>query len=579
MLKFFSRDARMKPINKPLPEQTHTMLTQINIRNFAIAKQLELELKPGMTVITGATGAGKSITLDALNLVLGDRADSNLVRHQAERADISASFDIRKLPKVGQWLKERDLQPGEEGECILRRVISQQGRSRAYINGHNVTLQELKQLGEQLLDIHGQHAHQSLLKKDQHRLLLDSYAGLNELTQKTARHFKTWQQQTQKLEQLQQSNSANYAQVQLLTYQLEELNELDLNLDELNTLEAQQTQLANAEANLQHSHQALNLCDDEQDNGIKSQLQQIQQQLQNIKAASPFLDEATELFSSAYIQVDEAQSSLQSFIDSFEADPGKLQEIETRLDHIYTIARKHKVEARQLPELQQQLNEELASLHISDEDLAELEQAARKSQHHYEEHAAKLSKKRQKAARELKKQVEQQLTALDMPHCQFEVALTSEPQAGKYGLETPEFLIAPNPGQATQSLIKIASGGELSRISLAIQVVTASTSSTPVIAFDEVDVGIGGGTAEVVGKLLRQLGEHSQVLCVTHQPQVASQGHHHWRVSKHNNADGTSTEVEQLHTPQRVDEIARMLGGIEITNKTRDHAEEMLANS
>jgi DNA repair protein RecN (Recombination protein N) len=560
-----------------LAEILRIVLNQLTIDNFTIASHVELEFLPGMTAITGETGAGKSISLDALALTLGDRADSKAVRHGAERAEINAIFDLGKLPAARQWLEQRDLE--RDMECILRRVITREGRSRAYINGQPATLQDLKTLGEMLIDIHSQHEHQSLLKKETHRALLDAYANAGELALGVQKQSKKWHETRQTLNRLTTKSQEQTAHAQLLSYQLEEFATLNLGENELEELELEQKLLANADHIIINSQQVMNLLSDGESGGIIETLSHAANLLNSISGQGKHLDEASQLLTSAHIQADEARQELQSHIDSFEANPERLAEVESRLSEIYQIARKHKVAPEQLTLTHQALAQELEELLGCDEKIASLQLELDELTSQYQQLALSLSKKRHSATKKLTKAVTEQLKALGMNNCQFEVALTARQQhdCPTHGLESVEFLIATNVGQPAQPLAKIASGGELSRISLAIQVVTAKTSTIPTLIFDEVDVGIGGGTAEVVGNLLRQLGKSGQVICVTHQPQVAAKANQHFRVSKLVQKGQTLTRVETLQNTDKVDEIARMLGGLEITERTIAHAREMLA--
>lgn len=555
------------------------MLTHLSIQNYTVAEQLELEISPGMTVISGETGAGKSISLDALALTLGDRADSKAVRPGAERADIHASFDLSALPEARAWLQANDLDQPDDDDCLLRRVITTDGRSRAYINGHPTTLANLKVLGEMLIDIHSQHEHQSLLVKSTHRQLLDDFAGCSEQVAQLNRLHEQWADTQKTLNHLQLASEEAHARVQLIAYQVSELDELALGDSELSELESQQRQLANAEDVLLGTRKSLALCEGEDmEGGVLALLTQAQRSLADYIADNPRLNSAYEMLNSAFIQADEARDELQRHIDSFEADPERLEDIESRLSAIYAVARKHKVRPEQLAETHSQLRCELDELGNNDERIEQLQAAATAINAEYQQAAAKLSKKRQQASKKLTSAVVAQLARLGLSHCDFQVALRPREQQHPTlnGAEDIEFLISTISGQAPQPLIKVASGGELSRISLAIQVVTAQTSTIPTLVFDEVDVGIGGGTAEVVGNMLRELGERGQVICVTHQPQVASKGHQHLRVSKSLSDKKTTTVVEQLDAEGKVQEIARMLGGIEITERTLAHAREML---
>lgn len=553
------------------------MLLHLSINNFAIADHLEMEISRGMTVITGETGAGKSIMLDALGLALGDRADASIVRHGTDRADIHASFDISNIKEARQWLTDHELLDGDE--CLLRRVITKEGRSRAYINGRPATLQDLKTLGEMLIDIHSQHAHQSLLKKDQQRRLLDEFANLNPLTSELKELAKNYQQSFQRLSLLTENRSEQSARAQLLGYQVEELDNLALADGELESLEQEQKQLANGEQILQSSQHAIALCSEGELN-VVTILNQALRSLATIPAKSTALEEAEQLLNSALIQTEEASHELQHHIDAFELDPERLQFVESRLSSLYETARKHHIKPEQLPELQQSLQQELNSIAGSDEELEQLQQRVTALRSQYHQLAEKLSKKRRAAASKLQKQVEKQLEQLAMANCRFSIALTprADDKPHPHGSEEIAFLVSTNPGQQPQPLAKIASGGELSRISLAIQVITAKTSAIPTLVFDEVDVGIGGAIAEVVGNLLQELGERGQVLCVTHQAQVASKGHQHLYVSKTSNKHSVCTKLMELSEGKKIEEIARMLGGIAITDQSLAHAKEMLSH-
>lgn len=552
------------------------MLSHLSISNFTIAEQVELEFQHGMTVITGETGAGKSISLDALALALGDRADSKIVRQGTQKAEIHASFDITQLAQAKKWLQQKELDCDDE--CLLRRVITREGRSRAYINGKPSTLQDLSALGEMLIDIHSQHEHQSLLKKDTHRSLLDAYAGASALASQLQQASKDWQHCDQQLSTLRNNSEEQSARAQLLAYQAQELDELQLGDNELEALEQEQKNLANADKIIADSQLALTLLSNSEANGIIETLHRAEGLLADIADENKPLREAQQLLSSAKIHCDEALQELQHHIDSFEANPERLQEVENRLSSIYDIARKHNVSAQNLPQTHKALKEELSTLQGGDEKIIQLEEQLQKLGENYQKFAQALSKKRSSARKKLTKAVTEQLKLLGMNNCLFEIELDqNKPRPySPHGQETVEFLIATNPGQTPQALNKIASGGELSRISLAIQVVTAKTGAIPTLVFDEVDVGIGGGTAEVVGNLLRKLGEQTQVICVTHQAQVASKGNQHFMVSKQAEKNSTHTHVENLTAAGKIDEIARMLGGIEITERTLAHAKEML---
>ncbi|WPP44114.1 DNA repair protein RecN [Pseudomonas sp. AN-1] len=555
------------------------MLAHLSIRNYAIVEQLDLELRPGMSVITGETGAGKSIMLDALGLALGDRADSGVVRPGADKADILASFELGEIAEARQWLAERDLD--NDGPCILRRVITPEGRSRAYINGTPCPLGDLKSLGELLIDIHSQHEHQSLLKPDTHRRLLDAYAGAGELARQVQLAAQRWRQTRSELQRLSQSSEEQHARQQLLSYQLEELDNLALGAGELEALEQEQRTLGNAEMLLGACRQVIDICSENDGGSVLGSLRCSVQRLSAGQGQPAALEEAVALLASAQIQVEEAVSSLNRFIDHFDADPRRLQQVEERLDSIYSLARKHRVQPAELAELQQRLRDELAGLHAGDEAIERLGEELAAYARHYQERAGELSARRRDAAGRLAAAVETEMQRLGMPGGRFAIAL--QPQAGEepqpHGQEQVEFQVSANPGQPLKNIARVASGGELSRISLAIQVITAQTSRTPTLVFDEVDVGIGGPTAEVVGQLLRRLGERGQVITVTHLPQVAAQGHQHLFVHKQRGSDATRTAVAVLGPHQRIEEVARMLGGLDLTRESLAHARKMIASA
>ncbi|MCF6757954.1 DNA repair protein RecN [Pseudomonas balearica] len=555
------------------------MLVHLSVHNYAIVEHLDLELQRGMTVISGETGAGKSIMLDALGLALGDRADSSVVRQGADKADILASFDLADIPDAQAWLAARDLD--NDGPCILRRVITAEGRSRGYINGSPCPQGDLKALGELLIDIHSQHEHQSLLKPDTHRRLLDEYAGAQELARQVHLAAQRWKQTRQTLDRLSNAGDEQRARHQLLSYQLEELENLALGEHELEQLEQEHKNLANAGQLLGACQQVMELCSENDAGNVLSALTSSLQRLTAFQGQSGALAEAVNLLASAQIQVEEAVGELNRFIDHFDADPQRQQALEERLDAIYSLARKHRVQPAELPELQQRLLSELESLNADDEAVERLGEELEAYARHYLEKAEELSRVRQAAATCLGEAVEDEIQRLGMPGGRFSVVLkpVAPGENPPHGLELVEFLVSANPGQPPRALAKVASGGELSRISLAIQVITAQTSRTPTLVFDEVDVGIGGPTAEIVGQLLRRLGERGQVLTVTHLPQVAAQGHNHLFVHKARGVDETRTAVAELNGDARVEEIARMLGGVDLTEQSLAHARQMVSTA
>lgn len=555
------------------------MLVHLSVHNYAIVEHLDLELDAGMSVISGETGAGKSIMLDALGLCLGDRADSGVVRPGADKADILASFDLHDIPEARTWLAERDLD--NDGPCILRRVITAEGRSRGYINGSPCPQGDLKALGELLIDIHSQHEHQSLLKPDTHRRLLDEYAGSQELARQVQLAAQRWKQTKHELERVSSIGDEQRARHQLLSYQLEELDNLALGEDELDNLEQEHKNLTNAESLLSACRLVIEQCSENDAGNVLSALTSSLNRLSAFQGQPGALSEATNLLASAQIQVEEAVGELNRFLDHFDADPERLQQMEERLDAIYTLARKHRIQPTELGAMQQQLFEELESLNADDQAAERLSEELAAFERHYQEKAAELSTLRNNAASQLASAVELEMQNLGMPGGRFSIKLSanssSEPHPN--GLEQLEFLVSANPGQPLKALAKVASGGELSRISLAIQVITAQTSRVPTLVFDEVDVGIGGPTAEVVGQLLRRLGERGQVLTVTHLPQVAAQGHQHLFVHKVRESNATRTAVSKLSPAQRVEEIARMLGGMDLTEESLAHARQMVGSA
>ena len=553
------------------------MLTHLHIENFTLVDHLALDIHQGMTVITGETGAGKSILLGALGMAVGDRTHPDKVRIGTEKADISATFDISRLSSVAQWLKEQELlQDDVPHECLLRRLITKEGKSKAFINGHPVTLSQLRALGDQLIDIHSQHEHQSLLNKETHVRLIDDFAQHQPLADEVRHAFHEWQARTKLLQERRNNQEEVSARFQLLDYQVSELQQLALGEDELGELESEQRKLTQIESILHGSQQVYALCSDDEQ-GLRTHITRALQLLRQIPEKDKSLLNAEGLLESAAISIDEATHEIDFFLDTHHPDPERLIAVEDRLSAIYEIARKHRVRPEELPQTQAQLEQELAQLTHNGSSIEELEQSVQLAHRHYQKLAERLSLGRKKAARILEKAVNDQLIQLAMENAVFSIAL--HPLTNKCtssGLEEVEFLISTNLGQLPKPLAKIASGGELSRISLAIQVATAQTSTTPTLVFDEVDVGIGGATGEVVGKLLRELGTRGQVLCVTHLAQVASLGHHHLQVVKSSTQSTTASKLQCLSEEERVTEIARMMGGITLTEQTLAHAREML---
>lgn len=554
------------------------MLSELSIRNFATVESLQIEFKPGMSVITGETGAGKSVILGALSLSLGDRADKATVRSGAKKAELSAEFNIANIAPAQDWLHEHDLDHDESHTCILRRVITSDGRSKGYINGSPVTMASLKSLGEMLIDIHSQHEHQSLLHKATHLRMLDDFSVDKDLITKLRSTWKQWQQNHQQMQLLQTASEESSAQSQLLSYQLTELEEMGIGENEVEELDAEFKALNSADAIIGSIQTALDLCGENDEHSAASSISASLAALREIPAQDDKVKSITGLLENAEIQLSEAIAELRDFNDEFNADPQRLETINNRLSDLYSVARKHKINAKELPALVADLQAQLARFSNSDEELEQLKANDEMLRSQYLQIGSKVSSSRKKGAKTLAEQVNSQLANLGMPNASLTVSLTANEsdKPSQNGLETAEFLVTTNPGQHPAPLSKIASGGELSRISLAIQVITAQTTHTPILVFDEVDVGIGGGVAKVVGELLRDLGKTTQIFCVTHQAQVASQGHNHFFVSKTSGSDQTQTTIVELGATDTVKEIARMLGGDDFTDESLAHAKQLV---
>lgn len=551
------------------------MLLSLAIRDFVIVDRLELEFKPGFTVLTGETGAGKSILIDALALVLGERADAGVVRSGCERAELSAEFDAVKIPLLQTWLDESGL-VDDSGVCLMRRTIDASGRSRSFINGSAVTLQQLREAGEFLVDIHGQHAHQSLLKSAAQRELLDGYAGLNELAREVARLYRDWQGLRERRLAWEKDSAAAAAEQEQLEWQVRELQALDMGLDEWTELQAEHGRLAHSASLLENAQYAVELLS-EGDQALLSQLNGLIGRINKVVEFDTALSEPVAILDSAAAQMQEAVYGLRHYVQRLDMDPDRLRQIEQRLEQVHDMARKYRVTAEALPALLQESGTRLAELQQigSAEGLQRQETEAQAS---YLSSARELCLARRPAAQELGARVSEAMQQLAMEGGCFEVALHALAEGNAHGLEQVEFLVSSHSSLAPKPLAKVASGGELSRISLAIQVVTSKVAAVPTLVFDEVDVGIGGGVAEVVGKMLQGLGGERQVLCITHLPQVAALGHQHWQVSKSTEGGQVVSRIAVLGQQQRIEEVARMLGGVTITDTTRQHASEMLGN-
>ena len=554
------------------------MLTQLTINNFAIVRQLEIELAKGMSVITGETGAGKSIAIDALGLCLGQRIETSMVREGQERAEICATFFIEPTNPAYQWLQEQELQdPDNPSDCILRRVINADGRSKAFINSTPVSASQLKEIGQYLIHINGQHASQLLLKNDYQLQLVDTFAHHNDLLTQMREDYRAWKNLQTQVKNFQQKVAENEAKKQLLQYQVEELDEFALRPNEYLELEEDQRRLSNSEQLTQLSQSALQLLSENETVSIDSMLYRATQYIDELSELDPRYVSVQTMLNDALIQVQEATSEVQHLASHIEQDPMLLQEIEQRLGQALQLARKHNVKPEELVEWHQKLKAELTTLldfSESEERLILEEKAVFEKMQHT---AKQLHESRCQAAGKLAQQVTHSIKGLAMENAEFFIEVNSDlTKVAANGADNIVFTLRSNLGQQAQPLAKVASGGELSRISLAIQVLTSDQSAIPTLIFDEVDVGISGKTASVVGKLLRQLGDKCQVLCVTHLPQVACHGHHQFNVEKFTVDDKTETKMTALSQEERVPALARLLGGSEITDLALANAQEML---
>ena len=553
------------------------MLQTLTLRDFVIVDQLELDFSAGFTVLTGETGAGKSILLDALSLALGERADSSQIREGCQRAEISALFQIEAeaLTHFTKWLDEQGFPMGEESQSLLlKRTVESNGRSRAFINGSVATLAQLREAGDQLVDIHGQHAHQLLLKSGAQRELLDRHASLLPLALEVATAFKRLTDSRRKLTQAESAGQDIERERERLEWQLEELTELSPQEGEWIHIQSEHGRLANGAKILHGCQEAIDVLSDAE-NSVESSLSKARASITALSEHDPVLKEISEALNSAQIQLDEAVHGLSRYLQKADLDPKRLSQVEDRMQALHSASRKYRVEADALPALLLETDERLEALTAS-QNIEVLREKAKHEEATYLKLAKQLTQRRSKAAAELSNLVTEAMQRLSMAGGQLEIALSPLNEGGANGLEQIEFLVAGHAGSTPRSLAKVASGGELARISLAISVITSKASFTPTLIFDEVDAGIGGAVAETVGKLLRQLGQSHQILCVTHLPQVAAQGNHHLKVSKSQTANKTVSQVSPLSRVERVEEVARMLGGATITDTTRRHARELL---
>lgn len=557
------------------------MLVTLSIKNFAVVKQLAVNFEAGMTAITGETGAGKSIAIDALSLCLGERADAGSVRKDASKAEIVAHFNLSKHPLALSWLEEQELLEEEENTCFIRRVISREGRSKAFINGCPVSLQQLKQFGQYVIAIHGQNTHLQLLKEDYQRNLVDQYATHPDLLKDVSDTYRSWRQKQKVLKQLQEEAQMRADRHQLLNYQVQELDEFALEDGEFTELETEHRRLSNGQALLEQAQTSFyNLYENDEGNAL-SIIQNGLDRLVDLEAHDSALTPIIALLNDASIQVEEAARELRSYCDELEIDPLRLQQVETRYSKAMELARKHGVKPEALHEHHLSLSAEFAALSDDEDRLISLLNEVEKEKSHYLSACKALSESREKSAEKLAAAIQTQIRQMNMPHAVM--AITVSHQADRtpsaHGLDDIIFQVSTNPGQSVDKLEKVVSGGELSRIGLAIQVLTSDKQATPTMIFDEVDTGISGPTAAIVGALLRRLGNVSQVMCVTHLPQVAAQAHNQLFVTKYSDGNTTETQMLPLTRQDRIDELARLLAGDKVTESALANAKELLQSA
>jgi len=552
------------------------MLRLLSIRNFVLVDALDLELDPGFAVLTGETGAGKSILLDALGLLLGDRFEVRQIRPGADRAELAASFDVSAAPAVGAWLAEHALS-GDDGDVLVRRVLDAQGRSRAFVNGRPVTLAQLSALGEQLVDLHGQHAHQSLEHADEQRGLVDAFGGFTTLTREVGEAWREWRTAAERRDAARHDAQATANEREFLASRKRELATLAVTESEWAELNAVHARLANASQLIDAATHGDELLS-EGDEAVGVKLAQLGQRLARAVEHDPALADIAGLVESARIQLDETARTLRDYRRRLDLDPAELRRVEDRIASIHDVARKHRVRPETLPGLLAETEARLGVLDAS-MDADRLAREADQAEARFRALADALSKKRRFAASELSHRASEAMQALAMVGGRLEIALVPLSTPASFGVEQVEFRVASHAKQAPGPLSRVASGGELSRIALAIQVVTSEVGHVPTLVFDEVDAGIGGAVAATVGKLMQSLGTRRQVLCVTHLPQVAAFADAHYRVTKAGDGTVVTSAVTELDRTARIEELARMLGGSEITAKTRAHAKELYAQS
>jgi len=565
------------------------MLLQLNIQNFAIVRSLDIDWQSGMTTITGETGAGKSIAIDALGLCLGDRATTNVVRPNCKKADLAATFETKKNKQAKAWLKQHDLVSEHDSECILRRVISAEGRSKSYINGCQVPLVQLKEIGQLLINIHGQHDHQLIVKANQQCRLLDNYANHPTLLSEVKHYAQQWNKLNKELELLQKSKQQREAEQQLIQYQVSELDEFSLQPDEFSTLEQDYKRHSNAQDLLDATLTSLQTLSENENFNILNALRECSENISSIARVDNQLNDVATILSDALIQLDEANTDLSHYYQQLELDPQSYAIIEERYSTALQLAKKHQLSPENLVTFHSELKQQLASISHDETRINTIIEELEQTKLHFRESAAALSRSRENSAKSLSKLISKSMQELNMPHGQFHINVDSNKVTtgsndnhkeiiNTNGVDTISFQVSINPGQALEAMHKVASGGELSRISLAMQVILADKVITPTLIFDEVDVGISGPTAAMVGKKLQQLSKSTQVICVTHLPQVACKGHQQLFVSKLTDGELTETQVSELTKAKRVKEIARLLAGDKISQHSLANAQELLAS-
>ena len=555
------------------------MLKSIFIKNFAIIDELELDFYDGMSVLTGETGAGKSIIIDALNLALGNRADRSVARVKNENVEVVATLENKNSKEANNWLKEHDLDDGDE--CVLRRVINKDGKSKAYINNSPSSVTALRSLGDLFVDVYGQHEHQSLMRIDMQRQLLDGFANTNKRLEKLATIFRLWQSLKNQLRIAESNQTDSLAKLELLRYQFQELQELNLQTDEYEEINEKFTRLNNSKELNENSMRISQQLAGDDDSSIYDNLSALISDTEKFAAIDENLKEPLETLRSIHIQTKEVATSLRNYSEKISSDPKEVNILEDRITAIEEISRKHKIKPKELVSMHASIKNELDGLESNHEDPEKIKVSIQEAEQLYRSTAKKISSSRKKAANELNESITESMQALGMQGGRFHIKI--EPKKSTEltlnGLDEILFLVSTNPGQSLRALNKVASGGELSRLSLAIQMATSNNLEIATLIFDEVDTGVGGATAEIVGKHLRKLGNNAQVFCVTHLPQVAAQSHHHYKVNKFEKNESIATEISHLSEKDRIEELARMLGGVELTKNTQEHAKELLRQS